>query len=134
MKYLPKKPSRLIQLALEDLAVCETDPRYEICMGAWHGPVGGICLVCLAGATMARLGATPDKTFNHQSFGKVNRSRFLALNFFRTGRINDAFVELGIKRPRGIGAQYAVPSYEFDPAGFKRALVRIFRRLEKLSF
>lgn len=67
---LPKKPSALILLALDDLAKAERSPRYRVDMGTYHGgsenlpqydpatckvtrPKAAPCVVCLAGSVMA---------------------------------------------------------------------------------
>jgi len=52
---LPSDLACLIKVAHDDLVACERDPRYVINMSRWHEPrADGKCLVCLAGAVMAK--------------------------------------------------------------------------------
>ena len=52
-KDLPKYPSQLLKLALDDIAVINKDERYEIDADEWHMPNKKTCLVCLSGAVLA---------------------------------------------------------------------------------
>ena len=50
---LPKYPSQLLKLALDDIAKIKKDERYEINTGEWHRPNKKTCSVCLGGAVLA---------------------------------------------------------------------------------
>ena len=52
---LPKYPSELLQLALDDISEIKYDDRYIIDMDYWHSIIKGTdtCGVCLAGAVIA---------------------------------------------------------------------------------
>ena len=52
-KKLPKYPSELLKLALDDIAVVKKDKRYKIDTGLWHRPNKKTCSVCLGGAVLA---------------------------------------------------------------------------------
>jgi len=56
LSNLPSRVSDLIRLAIKDLEVCEADPLYEIDLSYWHmyDQKNKVCLVCLAGALMAK--------------------------------------------------------------------------------
>jgi hypothetical protein len=59
---LPDKPSDLLQLALDDLELCEKDRNYTIDMSEWHTPSqdeSEKCAVCIAGAVIAKTGQRP---------------------------------------------------------------------------
>lgn len=85
-----KRFSTFLKLALEDLARCRFDRRYEVHMGSWHEPFpakgGFVCRVCLAGAVMARsykLDITRRGAASPDLFGDRDASRFRALDWFR---------------------------------------------------
>jgi hypothetical protein len=98
---LPSKPSKLIELALADLAACEESPVYVIDMVAWHhASEGGACHVCLAGAVMAQsLGIDPAVSFSPTSLPADVHLQLLALDLLRTGMVWSALAHLGISRP-----------------------------------
>jgi hypothetical protein len=133
MKHLPRKPSRLIRLSLKDLAEREADPRYTICMGGWHETFDQKCYVCLAGATMARLGVRPTRHCDPSAFDKNNRHKLYALNCFRNGNVEGALQELHLERPKGIQRRVHIPSYACDRDGFFTKLNRLADRLEKVG-
>jgi hypothetical protein len=87
---LPDKPSELIRLALKDLREVEAMPHYKVDMGYWHGiPTGEKeCLVCLAGAVMARhLGANPALPYFPDNYSTDLQEKLHALNSLRQGYV-----------------------------------------------
>lgn len=95
---LPVRPSDLILLALSDLEKCENDPRYKICMSCWHIPSykeeSMECLVCLAGAVMAKtLNAPINKPITpNTSYEKYKTiaDKLFFLSFISTGLTDSA--------------------------------------------
>lgn len=96
MKTLPKVPSELLTVALQDFKAVLADPDYSIDMGTWYYPVRATeCKVCLAGAVMAktldvssRLETLPDDT--------DCPLELKALDDFRTGNFYRFFGVLGV--------------------------------------
>lgn len=133
MKELPKKPSALIRVAIQDLELCEKDPRYEINMSTWHTPSNGLCFVCLAGATMSKtLEVAPDRYYATQSDAFVaNEKQLLALNEFRTGEVNVALRLLKLERPDAIPPYIDILPYQRNPADFKHDMYKLADNLEK---
>lgn len=92
MKPLPDKPSELIRLALADLEECEKDPRYAIGMVRWHAPEDGRCVVCLAGAVMAK---SLDAPIDQFVVPEDDQKALYALDEFRVGNILQALLYMG---------------------------------------
>jgi hypothetical protein len=97
---LPDKLSELILVALEDLAVVKTDPRYEIDLTTWHAPDehNGLCSVCFAGAVIARQ-LSPDETtkaLEPSDFSEADAEKLRALNEIRMGSIEEALLAMGV--------------------------------------
>lgn len=115
---LPNKPSALLQLALDDLERCEKDPHYEIYMGEWHSPGDKHCLVCMAGAVIA-------KTLECDRFNEVtpclldhdNSQKLRAIDAFRSNDPISAFNYLKIRRT--VPPLIYVTKYMDDPDRFK---------------
>lgn len=117
MKYLPRKPSRLIRIALKDLAARERDPKYRIEMGTWHQAPNSYqpsCRVCFAGAVMGRLGIKSNKFAVPSDFAEPIRDKFYALNAFRRGDIYSGFDYMGIPLPKGVPHSIDVADYSLD--------------------
>lgn len=96
---LPDKLSDLLELAIDDVAKCSRDSRYEIDMGMWHQPQSnGSCLVCMAGAVMAKTMEVPVGTYSSPGCYYLNEAekwrKLGAINSIRTGRFG--FIEIGI--------------------------------------
>lgn len=126
---LPDKPSALIRLALRDLEKCEQSKNYQIEMGAWHEP-NGKCSVCLAGAVMAQsLYGERSKAFIPSDFGP-NELKLRALDDFRCGYINEAFMQLGMKHP-GLPEYFEVAQYRGNPQKFKKNMRQLATLLAK---
>ncbi len=92
---LPKKPSALIRLALDDLRKVERSKKYVVDMGTYHEPEYDGCHVCLAGAIMAKTLKTPlTRTTGTGFYTEGNKLR--ALDYLRTGQTYEAFWELSL--------------------------------------
>lgn len=92
MNALPDKLSDLIELALNDLAEVERDPRYSVEMWDWHEKKEDYCSVCLAGAVMAKtLGVPYGKTSFPDYFANEKIERALnAIDRVRIGFVGSA--------------------------------------------
>lgn len=105
-----RKPSRMIQLALEDYDAVVKSKKYMINMGDWHEPQRGInkehyydsegvfglgkdertasCSVCFAGSVMAnRYNVPANRNTVPRHFGPETESKFLMLNGARSGEV-----------------------------------------------
>jgi hypothetical protein len=51
---LPDQLGALLKVAVTDLGAIEKDPRYCVRMDRWHNTANNQCLVCLAGAVLAK--------------------------------------------------------------------------------
>lgn len=105
-KKLPRKPSALILIALDDLKKVERLPDiYKIDMGTWHEPdmtlrSTGKCSVCFAGAVMAQeLGCEPIQICTPGKFPPDTDAKLNALNFLRSGDAEEAISYLDFKTP-----------------------------------
>lgn len=93
MKKLPSTPSKLITLALDDLAKVEKMKGYQVDMRYWHTSQTGlgdqtVCSVCLAGAVMVcELKANRAETHFPWSLGADNYDKLKALDLFRRGTL-----------------------------------------------
>lgn len=142
---LPKIPSKLLQLAMDDLALIEKDERYTVNMSHWHHSWNSLadrCSVCLAGAVMAMTCKVPFHYFvvSTDYFEIENQRAFEAIDWFRQGSIQDAFDKLGLDMSDGSPARtymisngsYAhIPMYQPDPVRFRLAMNVLIYNLEK---
>lgn len=128
-------PSRLIELALEDLSFIETNEKYIINMDHWHVPLnnGQNCSVCLAGCVMARTFGVSEKVqLIPGEFKTEVEDRLAALDLFRRGWINDGLMEMSIMQGEYIAdRRHPVPAYGADPAGFRAAMNEIIVTLKE---
>lgn len=119
-KRLPRKLSRLILVALEDLEKVERSKRYVVDMKLFHVPIDGVCHVCFAGGVMAmRLGCSPQ-TFQSEAFEEMDietARKLFALNYARTGKFQFAAGELGFSYE--VIPDSDITPYESNPAQFK---------------
>lgn len=99
-KKLPEKLSELIEVALNDLDLCEKDPRYKIDMWNWHRP-NSHCSVCFAGSVMAKtFGLGPDEHImeertGNNTFSARDWNKFHALDHVRKGAWAWALSDIG---------------------------------------
>ena len=99
---LPDKPSELLRLALEDEEKCHNSPDYIVDMEIWHRPLSGKCTVCLAGAVMAQtLESNKTMMLSPAKFDQDTYSKLHALDYFRSGYIDDGLNCLDIYKPEG---------------------------------
>ena len=94
MTTLPNKAYEMIRLGIKDLKAVSEDPQYEVDMGCWLRVVDDKCMVCLAGAVLAKtlsVVANEDGTFLINSIHPRERDKILSLDMFRRGYINEGF-------------------------------------------
>jgi len=101
IEKLPDLPSRLIRQALFDISDCERDRRYrvedvnEFWDRDWHTLRNKTCMVCMAGAVMAKsLLASWGETYKPNDFDHDTEKKLMALNEFRLGGIHTALVRI----------------------------------------
>lgn len=130
MTTLPDKPSELIRLALDDLAKVERSKRYVVNMNGWHEP-NGRCAVCLAGAVMAQhFGASPKQNMFPSDYHEETCGKLQALDHFRLGWADDGIDCMDLE-PNDSVTNRDIPGYSDDRPGFKRALRKLAKDLEK---
>jgi hypothetical protein len=138
MKQLPDKLSDLIEVALADLEKVEKDPIYKVDMHKWHDPMPDaegqpVCLVCLAGAVMAKTLEAPEFLDSHPGrFDEKTALKLSALNFIRRGWVSSAMEDLDIKY--GGQSEYKVTPYVLNPEKFKQDLRTIAEDLRKEGY
>lgn len=135
MNDLPDKPSELIRVALRDLRRVEDNPNYKVDMMVWHMPDknDGICRVCLAGAVMAGLGASPDEILNPYGYPARTVQKLCALNRFRQGRIDHGLNAMHIPTYEWYPSDRLVTPYDRDPEEFQLQLTLMADELEKVG-
>ena len=130
---LPRVPSKLIQLALADLAKVEADPRYVVDMHDWHEPErSGQCSVCLAESLMAgTLGADLKQGLEPWHFG-ADEYVLLAVNCFRSGHIERGLIHLlgGDYEATEIPDYFTVTPYQVDAVKFRSQMNAMADMLE----
>lgn len=131
MKKPPKKLSRLMRLALNDLYKVERSPKYRVNMYLWHEGIDkSYCSVCFAGSIMAKtLGSKTDAVKGPRDFGYDWSRAFFALDHVRNGKVQDAMASL-------VQPTYKVPSREVcsyyeDPKQWRKDMWKIVRELER---
>jgi hypothetical protein len=138
MTNLPKKPSKLLALALGDLEKCEQDDRYVIDMQTWHITHGDGCHVCLAGAVLAQsLGCKPDEDPDFNDDYYFEALQLYALNEFRNGNIHTGFMQLDMLDmfdKSSLPASVPVCTYRYSPWLFKNQMREIVELLEGAGF
>jgi hypothetical protein len=126
---LPKKPSALIRLAVEDIEKCEADPNFKIEMSAWVSmALSGRCEVCAAGAILVQnakhglnaMVADMVAWADGPLPSYVEFPTFMyAVDAFRCGHIIDGLRALDIEPPRGIKEIMNVVPYSLHNGLFK---------------
>lgn len=123
--HLPHKPSRLIYLALADLAAIEADPRYRVRMNVCHQPLNGLCIVNLAGAVIARsLGFDPSEYVVPGDLGRCPALKLRAINSLSTGKVRIALGYLHLRNRRDVD-ETDVTSYVKDPGQFRADMLSL---------
>ncbi len=132
-KRLPKTPSILIKLALDDLNKVERFKGYRVDMNSWHlySEKSEICAVCLAGAVMVQtLKAPQNESIYPSTFPLDTNGKLAALDFFRLGSVGHGFNRLGLFSKEGDKFNREIPNYRSDRPGFKRAMRKLVRDLK----
>lgn len=127
-KSLPDKPSKLIRVALADLAKCERSKLYKIDMHHWHTP-NGKCKVCFAGSVMAQsLGCPRHKLLVPDDFDADTENKLGALDDFRIGEVHVALRALELPTD-GLPEYRDIASYGAEPQRFKRDMLKLAKDL-----
>jgi len=152
---LPSIPSQLLRLALNDLELCEQDPRFRIKMETWLVKNEGedYCSVCLAGAVMAKTLQTPIPFSGERfscapsNFGMLER-QLGALDSFRVGHLGNGFDRLGrvisynlrcklqvAFEPKDFSTvdSFYMEYYEKNPEGFKSQMISLANIFESVG-
>lgn len=128
------RPSELIAIGLADLEACEADPRYAICMAAWHMPAldAGPCFVCMAGSTMAQRLGVPIGEYDVDwlAFDGDCRAKLFAINFLSVGSVHSALENLKayglcLGAPDDHRFDRPIVPYNVSPQGFKADMRRL---------
>jgi len=134
---LPDKLSDLMQLALDDLAKVEQDPQYRVNMGDWHNGTtvayGNACVVCFAGAVMAKtLGVPSERFVTPARFDEDTRRKLYALDKAREGYVGMALARLG-KRDDvcNVDMRRYVVEYAHDPKAWRDDMNQIIKHLRE---
>lgn len=157
-KYLPKKLSDVILLALEDLRKIEKDPKYMIDMGVWHEPRTSredkntkVCAVCFAGAVLAKtfkkdplkpfVVEVESNNYLHTGLPHTTEGKLSALDSLRNADVYEALELAGVKNEdidkavkKGLKVYLHIPYYDEAPGQFKRAMHNVARNLAKYGF
>jgi len=146
---LPRTPSKLLQIALDDTIKSERSPFFRVKMYEWHSPFVEylnnrapvkLCAVCMAGSIISwtlgkdrHVHIEPDHLSNH------NRDCLFAVNDFRQGNIEGAMIILGYPKEtferveKKIGGEIFTPVYhDTDTAPFRkyiRGLIKDFKEM-----
>jgi len=144
---MPDRPSEMIRLAMLDISECSRDFRYEVeeprisswdlffhhvddfWDHVWHRPIPnkGTCLVCMAGAVMAKsLFAPWGYEWTPFDFEKITREKLIALEAFRNGNINIALIDILGHSNNPLEAERKIVPYTKSRRLF-------FRQMEKLA-
>lgn len=134
----PKKLSKAILMALNDLALVEQDPRYKVDMSWWHFEDREIakCHVCFAGSVMAKTCDTPiNKEIGPSEFDREWMNTFRALNAIRSGYVEDAILSFyGFLDDSYYGFYESFADnqlkYSQNPTEFKNAMCDVAMMLE----
>jgi hypothetical protein len=126
MQILPDKTSELLEVALRDLEACEADPKYRVAMHTWHHYLTpeDVCLVCLAGAVMAK---SLDVAYNHTRNPTFVGDEATRRKLFLLENLRDPSCSLN-RDAVTIFSQFRCPTYQhenFKP--YLRALIEYYR-------
>lgn len=116
-------PSRVIEMALEDVEILQRSDKYKFRMGdIWHRPVGDKCAVCFAGAVMAnRLRVPATENADPEDFEDAIQVRLSALNLFRQGLVGMGLDEMvprsSLRGERENGFWWHLPVRRFHGGG-----------------
>ncbi|MGI4813219.1 MAG: hypothetical protein ACRYGG_07775 [Janthinobacterium lividum] len=122
---LPKVPSQLIRLGLENLRKVEANSRYSVDMECYYcaAILGAPCRVGFDGATIAMsLGQPIDVFCGPSQFERSKAMALKALDYFRSGRVAEACNFLGTQAPF---KSADIPNYARDRDGFHVAMLAL---------
>lgn len=128
---LPKVPSQLIRLGLENLRKVEANSRYSVDMECYYvaSILGAPCRVGFDGATIAMSLEQPIDVFCGPSqFERSTAAALWALDYFRSGNVARACDFLGIQAPFNSAD---IPNYARDRDGFHVAMRDLADVLER---
>ena len=122
-KFLAMKPSALIREALLDVQECLTDKRYGVDMSFWHHRAqekGDLCLVCMAGAHMAKSLGLPIDAKNQPLEDLVGTLGFTGADAQRARRRFEALDQIRTNHPAFALDSFGLMSFkrDWDPASF----------------
>jgi len=101
VQELPDLPSELIRVAIEDTKKILEDKHYKLDLRRWHDydKDDGRCTVCFGGAVMSKsLGLSPNITAIPSSFSASTARKLSALDCFRSGKLYDGCLMMGIDK------------------------------------
>jgi hypothetical protein len=128
------KPSELLELALNDLEKCESDPKYKIEMSNWLEHRDEVCEVCMAGAVMAQtLKCYHLKEATPENFTDLWEGRFDAIDSFRIGYIAQGFDDLDLEFPDDLPQRIEVTHYIDDDVKFKKDMRGLIELLKGVN-
>lgn len=128
---LPKKPSKLLTVALQDLSKAEKNAKYSIYMNDWHDPHTEKCKVCLAGAVMAfSLNAPIQELLIPEDFADSLQFKLEAIDLFRSGNIHQGLELLGFEQNKFIPEEVEIVPYEYNKNEFKKDMRKLIKLLE----
>lgn len=131
-KQLPDLPSALLRVALADLEAVEAQPdRYRVEMGTWHEPdkEAQVCLVCMAGAVMAKTLGISDKE-DLVPAETEDENKLNAINEFRIGLISHGLSLLDFHKPLGMAYSRHASKYHEEPKAFKQYIRNLIAEFE----
>lgn len=128
---LPRRPSALIRLAIQDLCKAEKSPKYKVDMDHWFiRRENAPCKVCLAGSVVAfSLNAAFEDIWALEE-----HLAFYALDVFRKGNIGEAFYWLGFKLPYHFKEKVEITPYDVNPRKFKSDMRSLASALAKEGY
>lgn len=132
---LPDKLSDLIEVAIKDLEACEKDSRYVVCMGVWHNayPTLNTCVVCLAGAVMAKSLKGKSQLILYPCDFEETR-QLEALDSCRGGDVCSAFFTLDLDQDKGVRFNRDIALYECDRKLFKSQMLDLAKDLREEGY
>ena len=135
---LPRTPSALIRMAVDDLEALEATPGFGIDMTTFLTQMlDGTCAVCLAGASMVRRLDGMNMLTSTKKFGLVpacfpgNEEQLAALDEFRMWDIEAGCYSLGLSAPEDHYELTSAGDYKDDPAQFKADMRKLADELEE---
>lgn len=138
---LPRLPSSLLKLALDDLVVMEKSSEYQIRLNNWwhDTPSSGKTVICFAGCIMAntlKLKREPNKNVMPSFYPTRYGHKLRALNYFRLGKILQGLEYLSDKKEfskiwlnLGKSKELKITSYDENKEQFKSDIQQLIAEL-----